>query len=143
MEMAMSGSTIRLEIWTRLRVATARVIEWAMVKQVMIFTDEEKLRVTISRPNKNSKWSYPVQICFTPIRRKSTNELRLAVAAGSALARSVWMVTESELALSNSSASTTPSARSIDMNCRCPGGSNDSHLERTTSFEKAFAGKAR
>ena len=41
----MSGSTMRLEICTRLSVATASVIECAIVKQVMILTEEAKLRV--------------------------------------------------------------------------------------------------
>ena len=51
----MSGSTIRLEMCTRLKVATASVIEWAIVKQVMIFTEEPKFRVTIRRPKRKSK----------------------------------------------------------------------------------------
>src|SRR6266404_5426962 len=70
----MSGSTMRLENCTRLNVATASVMEWARVKQVMILSEEAKLRETINRPKRKSKWSYPVQICFTPMRRKSAKE---------------------------------------------------------------------
>jgi hypothetical protein len=55
METAINGSTIRLGICTRRNVATASVIECAMVNEVMIFSAAKKPRATSSRPKRKSK----------------------------------------------------------------------------------------
>src|SRR6267142_945801 len=99
MDAAISGSTMRLEICTRLSVATASVMEWAMVKQVMIFTEDEKFFVTSSRPKRKSRWSYPVQMCLTPITKKFANDVVFDSAAGFVSTASICTVIESEFAL--------------------------------------------
>ena len=55
MEAAISGSTIRLGICTRCNVATASVIECAIVNEVMIVSAAGNPRATTSRPKRKSK----------------------------------------------------------------------------------------
>ena len=48
---------------TRLKVASASVMLWATVNDVITFTSDRSDAVAISSPNRNDRWSQPVAMC--------------------------------------------------------------------------------
>src|SRR5450432_2796551 len=67
---AIMGSTRKLGRLTIPSVARASVMECATVKHEMMPTIDRKLLQTKSRPKRNRRWSYPVQMWAMPRCRK-------------------------------------------------------------------------
>src|SRR3954468_20499456 len=137
----MIGSTTRDGRRTTSSAASASVIEWATVKQVMTVAASRKLAQTSSRAARNRRWSQPVRMCSTPSWKNETPagcEVEAVASAGRVVAdagTSTKAVNWSFVSVAQVTTRTAPLALAscTHVTCRWPGVSFVTRLENTWS----------